>query len=213
MPQSRPQRLNRILVLLAGVLVLKVTLAIVTNYRYYWPPDFNSDFLRGREEHFFGSYQWAFHTHLVSGPPALVLGLLLLSSRFRMSFLAWHRTLGRIQALNVLFLLVPSGLWMSFYAAAGPVAAVAFFLLSILTGATVALGWRAAVNRRFLAHERWMQRCFILLCSAVILRVVMGLVLVLEIDFVGLESIAAWACWVGPLLIYELITRWRPFPV
>ncbi len=145
---AAPKMLRRFLGLLAALLILKVTVATVLKYRDYAPPNFNSDFLRGREPYFFGSYAWAFYIHIASGPVALVLGLILISDRFRQRFRAWHRRLGRVQATVVLFLVAPSGLWMAYHAGAGPVAAVGFSALAIATGTCTALGWRAAIRRQ-----------------------------------------------------------------
>ena len=119
----RPHRLTfleRILTLLAGVLILKVTASVVSNYHNYFPPNFASDFLRGRERHFLGVYQWAFYTHIMSGPVSLILGLILIGERSRARFPKWHRYLGRLQVACVLLLVTPSGLWMAYHAAAGP---------------------------------------------------------------------------------------------
>ena len=100
---------RRVLVVLAGLLILKVTGAVVLNYRNYFPPNFESDFLQGRELYFWGGYHWAFYVHLLAGPPSLILGLVLLSERFRLRFPKWHRCLGRIQGMAVVLLLAPSG--------------------------------------------------------------------------------------------------------
>jgi len=189
--------------LLVGVLILKVNAAIVLNYRNYLPPNFNSDFLRGREDYFFGSYQWAFWGHISSGPVSLVLGLLLVSTSFRVRFPGWHRRLGRLQAVNVLCLLVPSGLWMAFYAASGPIAGASFGMLSVATGICMAMGWRTAVQRKFAQHRRWMLRTFTLLCSAVVLRLVAGTATVFEYGPDWFDPLAAWGCWLVPLLLLE----------
>src|SRR4051812_40513255 len=114
-----------------GVLILKVTAAVVWGYRNYFPPDFAAEFLHGRQAYFFGAYQSAFYTHIVAGPLTLLFGLVLLSDRFRMRYPQWHRSLGKVQAILVLFLLTPSGLWMGRYAMTGSVALVGFSLLAI----------------------------------------------------------------------------------
>ena len=111
---------RRILGILAGFLILKVTSSVVSNYHDYFPPNFASDFLRGRERHFLGAYRWAFYTHIMSGPVSLILGLILIGERSRSRFPKWHRYLGRVQVACVLLLVTPSGLWMAYYAAAGP---------------------------------------------------------------------------------------------
>ena len=43
---------ERVLSVLVGVLILKVTSSVVANYHSYFPPDFASDFLHGREPYF-----------------------------------------------------------------------------------------------------------------------------------------------------------------
>lgn len=201
----------RILSLLTGLLILKVNASVVLNYRNYFPPNFQTDFLLGRDAYFFGSYHWAFWVHLFAGPVSLVLGLLLINEKFLKNYRPWHRFLGRLQAINVLALLVPSGFWMSFYAASGTQAAFSFAILSLLTGTTIAMGWRAAVQRRYADHRRWMLRNFTLLCSAVILRICFGAATVLEYDPIWLDPTVTWGCWIVPLVILELSFRYGWF--
>jgi hypothetical protein len=203
MQKSIPLNLRHVLTLVAGLLILKVTLSVVLGYRDYFPANFASDFLQGREDYFFGPYQWAFYTHVVSGPIALVLGLLLVSEAVRTGFPKWHRRLGKVLAFVVLTLVAPSGLWMARYAQSGPVAAVGFSGLAIATGGCILLGWRSAVKRRFPEHRRWMWRCFLLLSSAVIVRMVGGLATVLAVGAVWIYPLTAWVSWLVPLAAYE----------
>jgi hypothetical protein len=194
----------RLLAILASLLILKVTLSVIVGYREYVPPNFRSDFLIGRESYFFGAYQWAFYTHIVVGPMTLLVGLVLVSDRFRTRFPRWHRTLGKLQGLVVLLLLVPSGLWMARYAQTGAVAGAGLAALAVATAVCVLFGWRAAVQRRFAEHRRWMWRCFLLLCSAVVLRLMGGFVTVTGIGEEWGYPMAAWVSWLGPLAVYEL---------
>jgi len=197
--------LRGVLTLVASVLILKVTLSVVLGYRDYFPANFRTDFLQGREDYFYGPYWWAFYTHIVSGPITLILGLLLVSEAFRTAFPTGHRRLGKEQALLVLFLLAPSGLWMARYAQSGPVAAIGFSGLAIATGACVVMGWRAAMKRRFAEHRRWMWRCFLLLSSAVIVRLVGGLATVLCLGVHWIYPLTAWLSWIVPLATYEFV--------
>lgn len=204
---SQTKRLRQILKLLLYVLIVRVTVAIVSNYRDYFPPNFASEFLLDRESYFFGSYQWAFYTHIISGPVTLLLGIPLVSDRFRMKQPRWHRILGRIQVVCVLFFLVPSGLWMAFHTESGVIASAGFASLSIATGLCVARGFQSAVRRRFVDHRRWMWRCYLLLCSAVVLRIMGGIVTVMELDTAWSYPIAAWASWLLPLAVFEVQER------
>ena len=74
---------RRIYAFLAGAVIVRVTASVVSNYLRYLPPDFTSDFLHGRERNFLGSYPWPFYVHIVSGPSALMLGLVLITTGFR----------------------------------------------------------------------------------------------------------------------------------
>jgi uncharacterized membrane protein len=203
MRPHRPTLPERILALLAGVLILEVTTRVVSNYHNYFPPNFASDFLRGREYHFPGVYQWAFYTHIISGPVSLILGLILIAERSRSRFPKSHRYLGRLQVACVLLLVTPSGLWMAYYAAAGPIAAVGLAALAVATAICVFLGARAAVTRRFADHRRWMWRCYLLLCSAVVLRLIGGLATVTGVTAPWVDPLATWMSWLVPLTVFE----------
>ena len=188
---------------LAGLLVCRTIAVTWLSYRDYFPPNFRADFLLGRQQHFFGAYQWAFYAHIIAGPLALASGLALMSESLRRRFPAGHRRLGRVLVLGVLLVVAPSGLWMARYAATGAVAGMAFATLAIATALCAAQGWRYAVRRQFAKHRRWMQRCFALLCSAVVLRVFGGLAEVLGVA--GAYPWAAWLCWLLPLAHVELL--------
>jgi hypothetical protein len=204
MPTIRAISIPLLVKIAASLLILKVVATMIGNYRDYIPPNFTAEFLLGREAYFFGSYQWAFYLHILSGPITLLLGLVLISERFRWRFPKWHRRLGRVQAIGVLLFVTPSGLWMALRAAGGPIAVVGFAVLAILTAACVMLGWRAAVGRRFETHRRWMWRCYLLLCSAVIIRMIGGFALVTGFHAAWIDPLAAWASWLLPLLGYEM---------
>ena len=93
---------------------------------------------------------------------------------------------------------------MAYHAEGGPIAAVGFSALAIATGTCTALGWRAAVRRQFSEHRRWMWRTFLQLCSAVVIRVIGGLGTVTGLHNAWIDPLAAWACWVVPLAVYEV---------
>ncbi len=202
--------IKRVLLILAALLVFKVTLTVVLGYRDYFPPNFQTDFLAGRQAYFFGPYAVAFYVHLCSGPISLLFGLLLISDAVRARFPLWHRRLGKVQVAQILLLITPSGLWMALHAHSGWIAAAGFAGLALATATCTVIGWRLAVLRRFAAHRRWMQRCFVLLCSAIVIRLVGGLTAVAGFSADWYYPLMAWACWLAPLAIYELAVRLMP---
>jgi GAF domain-containing protein len=93
---------------------------------------------------------------------------------------------------------------MAYHAAAGPIAAVGLAGLALATAICVSLGARSAVMRRFVDHRHWMWRCYVLLCSAVVLRLIGGLATVTEVAAPWFYPLATWMSWLVPLSAFEL---------
>ncbi len=185
------------------LLIVKVLFSILSNYPDYFPPNFESDFLLERKEYFAGAYRIAFYTHILTTPFALVSGLVLMSERIRRKFPATHRIVGKMHVFGILLLVVPSSLWMSAYAYTGLAAGTGFACLALATGYCVAMGWRRAVQGNFPKHRYWMTRCFVMLCSAVVLRLISGAATVFGADAIWTYPLAAWVAWIVPLCSLE----------
>src|SRR6185503_8453861 len=97
---------------------------------------------------------------------------------------------------------------MSRHAFGGWPAGLSFLLLSMATAGCAIIGVVHARRRRFDRHRRWMLRCYVLICSAVALRLISG-----TAGLVGVPSpehayiIAAWSSWLFPLAAYEIVAR------
>ncbi|MBT5020853.1 MAG: DUF2306 domain-containing protein [Planctomicrobium sp.] len=190
-----------------GLLIVVVTGKILAEYVNYFPANFAADFLQGRKNHFYGIYQWAFYSHILAGPVTLIVGLILVNDRFRLRWSRWHKRFGKLQIVTVLLVLTPSGLWMSFYALSGIGVKLGFASLALVTGYCAWKGWRHAVQRDFRRHRIWMLRCYVLLCSAVVTRILGGTFVVLGIGADWTYYLAAWGSWLVPLLIFEVGRR------
>jgi Predicted membrane protein (DUF2306) len=139
----------------------------------------------------------------------VVNGLVLMNNALRRSCSFLHRWLGRLQVCVILFLLVPSGLWMSAYTLSGRVAGTGFAFLSLTTGFCVIMGWRKALTTNFKAHRYWMTRCFVMLCSAIVLRFMSGGATVLIPNVMWTYPFAAWGAWLVPWISLEGFEYWR----
>lgn len=187
------------------LLICKVTVNILSNYPDYFPPRFEADFLLDRESYFWSSYSLAFYSHIIATPCVLMSGIVLMSNRFRSRFPKLHRIIGRCHASIVLTLVVPSGLWMSVYAYTGSIAGAGFAALALTTGFCTLMGWRHAVKRQINHHRKWMTRSYLLLCSAILLRLFSGAATLLQFDSAWTYPLAAWITWLVPLFGFELI--------
>ncbi|MCE9534134.1 MAG: DUF2306 domain-containing protein [Planctomycetes bacterium] len=202
--------LPTILLWLTIALILRVLATILANYPDYFPPNFDSLFLQGRESTFAGTYRAAFYVHIFSGPFVLANGLILLSDYVRRCHRRWHRWLGRVQVVVLLLFVLPSSAVMSQHAFGGWPAGLSFLLLSAATAACAIVGVIYARRRRYEQHRRWMLRTYILICSAFVLRILSG-----AAERIGVQEaeqayvIAAWMSWVVPLGAFEIVERLR----
>jgi len=192
------------------VLILRVLVTILANSPDSFPPDFDSLFLQGREATFTGLYRPAFYVHIVCGPIVLVNGLILLGERFRRRHSGLHRVLGRVQVFVLLLFVLPSGVVMSRHAFGGWPAGVSFLLLAVATGWCAVAGVIHARRRRFEEHRRWMLRSYVLICSAVALRLISGATGLVEVPSPEeAYVVAAWSSWLFPLAAFEMAERFR----
>lgn len=200
--------LTTVLRWLAVLLILRVLTVILANYLDYFPPNFHSLFLQGREAKFSGAYRAAFYVHILSAPLVLFNGLILLSEYLRRRHADWHRWLGRVQVVVLLVFVLPSSVVMSRHAFGGWPAGLSFLLLSAVTASCAIVGVVHACRRRYDQHRRWMLRCYVLICSAVALRLISG-----TAGLVGVPSPeqayiwAAWSSWLFPLAACEIVER------
>jgi uncharacterized membrane protein len=134
--------------------------------------------------------------------------LILLSEHVRRRHAGVHRVLGRVQVVVLLLFVLPSSVVMSRHAFGGWPAGLSFFLLSAVTAICAIAGVVHARRRRYAQHRRWMLRCYVLICSAVALRLISG-----AAGLVGVPSpegayiAAAWSSWLFPLAALEIAVR------
>ena len=100
-------------------------------------------------------------------------GLILLSEYVRRRHSRWHRWLGRVQVVVLLLLVLPSSLVMSGQAFGGWPAGLSSLAVRDDRDCAI-VGVVQACRKRFDRHRRWMLRCYVLICSAVVLRLISG---------------------------------------
>ena len=209
--------LRRVLILTISVLVLRVLMLILREYGNYFPANFEAAFLIGMERNFHGLYPIAFYLHIVAGP-IVILNLIALSliknrslqlSHFFRHGNRLHQRLGRLQAVLVLFVMVPTGMVMAIDAHAGPIARTGLFLLALATGLAMIQTIRFAIAGKLSDHQKWSERSSLLLLSPLVLRLATGVAIVFNAESSTFYQANAWLSWLLPLLAYEafLITN------
>jgi Predicted membrane protein (DUF2306) len=148
----------------------------------------------------------AFVLHTTFGGLALLLAPWQFVGRLRRTYPHVHRWAGRCY-VGCVAISGAAAYPVALGTVAGPIAAAGFSLMATAWLATTLLAWRAARQRRFAAHRRWMVRSFALSLSAVTLRVALLVPLQSSLDFMPIYRLTSWASWIVNLLLAELWLR------
>jgi len=144
----------------------------------------------------------ALYAHLLGGSIALAIGPFQLLARLRASHLNWHRWMGRVYLVSVLFGGL-GGLRLAVVSQAGLVAHSGFVALAIVWLVTAARGYQRIRMGDDVDHRRWMIRNYSLTFAAVTLRTLLGPAIAFGVPFDPAYSMIAWLCWVPNLIVAE----------
>lgn len=189
-----------------SVLMLRITLG-------YWPVRNDAGFLQIKQQYLgIDHWRWAFWVHVFTSMLPLLAGFTQFFPRILRRWPRIHRTMGKIYVVTVCFITGPASLIMAFYANGGITSRIAFTILAVLWIGTTALGWRAALRRKWPVHREWMTRSYALTLSAITLWAwKYAIVFAFEPRPMDVYRIVAWLGFVPNLLLAEwLIRRVRP---
>ena len=208
-PRNEYQNRMKGLLIVAGwatfALSIKICASILAEYANYFPPNFDAEFLIGRQSYFWGHYWLAFYAHIITSPIAIFLGAWLMWTGRRRQSKRWHRRLGKMQSVLIIAIVVPTGLVMSTRAINGPAAGLGFATLSIALMVSMLAAIDQARKRNFARHKIWATRCFLMLCSPLVLRLMTATSLVTQTPSPLTYQISAWSSWMLPLGVFESV--------
>lgn len=125
-----------------------------------------------------------------------------------------HRWLGRVTGTLVLGALVPSGVYLSFFAKGGFLSTLGFLVSAGIVGVAMVQGVRSASARRFVEHRRWVLHVLAQLSVAVTSRALLFAFDAAAVDENFAYVISLWLPVVGSFGLVELLsTRTRSSPV
>jgi uncharacterized membrane protein len=147
--------------------------------------------------------------HIAASAFALLMGPWQFRRSLRTQHPRVHRWMGRTYVMACVIGGI-AGASIALFSQAGPVAGTGFLVLGVLWVVTTSCGWRAARDRRYVEHQRWMIRSFALTFAAVTLRIYLPLGIMLnQGDFFTPYRAIAWLCWVPNLIVAEVWLRSR----
>jgi hypothetical protein len=151
----------------------------------------------------------ALRVHVVAAsvclPGCLLLSLGIVIRRPRL-----HRWLGRVTGAAVLLALVPSGLYLSWFAKGGAPSTAGFMLSGAIVATAMVQGVRTARARRFVEHRRWVLHVLAQLSVAVTSRAMLFAFDAAAVDETLAYLVSLWVPVIGSFGLVELLsTRTR----
>lgn len=152
-------------------------------------------------------YLTIFYTHISFGGLALLIGWTQFSKKLRLRKMKWHRLIGKVYVLSVLFSSL-AGLFIAFFASGGIISVLGFGLLALSWLFTDIQGYLSIRRLEIARHRQWMIRNYALAFAAVTLRIYLPLsTQLLHLEFIDAYRVIAWLCWVPNLLVAEILIR------
>ncbi|AZA93919.1 Predicted membrane protein (DUF2306) [Chryseobacterium nakagawai] len=153
-------------------------------------------------------YLYFFYAHVYTSIFVLLSGFLaILRKDFRLK--NFHRNIGKLYILLILFLAAPSGIYMGFFANGGLFSRISFVILGFLWWFSTFKAYQLARQKRFKEHKQWMWRSFAFTLSAITLRMWKVIIVYLfHPNPMDVYQIIAWLGWIPNILFIEyLITK------
>ena len=169
----------------------------------------NVGFLREKQDYIhLDIWMIAFYVHVFSSIFSLLAGFTQFSNYVLTHHRKLHRTIGKIYAVNVIFINFPAGFIMAIYANGFLPSKIAFLILDCLWLLFTLKAVIEIRKKNVNAHKNFMIRSYALTCSAVTLRswkLILSNLFV--IDPVALYMIDAWLGFVPNLFFAEWLIR------
>ena len=161
----------------------------------------------------YGPYFWPragyLVPHLLAGLVAIVLGPLQFWPRIRNGYPKVHRVTGRTY-LAAIVIGSLAGMGLALTSGVTSTYAVGLFSLACAWLVTSAMAFIAIKKRNFIQHKEWMIRSYVVTFAFVVFRLAVDSLTYLEIgDRASNSTTMAWACWVVPLLLTEMVLQGR----
>jgi len=168
------------------------------------------DFLQTKQNvYHLDHWRISFYTHVFTSIFVLIAGFTQFNPWILKHHKLWHRRMGYLYILIVVFVTGPSAFIMGLYANGGLPARASFTVLAALWIIFTALAWNYALKGRFQTHGAFMIRSYALTLSAITLRLY-----TIAFHMIGAEAspkdiyiTTAWLSWVPNLILAEILIR------
>lgn len=149
------------------------TCLIASNSVEFYALDQSSHFLAEKTEALKNkTWTASFIIHITFAIPCLILPIAQFSKRILKSNPKIHRVLGNAYTYTTLFIVAPTGMYMSFWAKEGFWSGVGFFVTGVALSITTLKGLQTYHHGNIKGHVEWMTRSYAVATSAITFRLI-----------------------------------------
>jgi len=153
-------------------------------------------------------YQIAFFSHVYTSFFVLISGIVQFSKSVRNRFRTFHRFIGKLYILLIIFVASPSGLIMALHANGGILSKLSFSIQALLWFWFTYRAYIFAKNKDWVKHRKFMFRSYALTLSAISLRLFKWIIVsTITLPPMDTYKIVSWLGWIVNLAIVELYLR------
>jgi uncharacterized membrane protein len=143
-------------------------------------------------------WEICFHTHIIFGAIALLIGWIQLVPKLRNINLKLHLIIGKTYITSVLISAIAS-LFISFYSNGGKIVFIGLITGGIIWIITTLFGYYYILKKKISLHQKMMTYSYAVTFGGVTLRIWLPLLTVILNDFETAYSIAIWLAWLPNL--------------
>ncbi|MFM7022788.1 MAG: DUF2306 domain-containing protein [Flavobacteriales bacterium] len=146
-----------------------------------------------------------FYLHISSGILLLVIPMVNFSRRMLKFSPRMHVVIGKIYVYLALYLVAPSGIYLSFFAKEGLWSILGFFVTGLCLSFSTYLGWIAMKKNNLQGHIEWMSRSYAVVSSAITFRILHLVFYSLEVEYHYNYILSVWLSLLVNLLLVEIM--------
>lgn len=191
--------------ILLSMLILLLSALISYSSLKYLDSNFRGGYLSGRGSGSTELVRIALLLHAFSA--TCIMWMMTPSIFFRTvrSVRRFHIYTGRISVFTGLLFLIPTGVILSYFAMGGPEGKILFTALTLFSAVCLYFGFRTARLQDFSLHRIWMLRFYILLTSAIWLRIFMFIMIYRSGTMNEHQYLmCALMSWVPQIIVFEI---------
>ncbi|TNF49516.1 MAG: DUF2306 domain-containing protein [Bacteroidetes bacterium] len=174
---------------------------------HYLDTNYQNGYLTLTKEDNVRFVRWTIIVHGFIASVLIILSTILIFGRIERKYERLHRTIGKVTVLMAIIILIPTGYILSIFNSSGNLASILFLILTSLTLISILNGWRSVLRKELYAHQLWMHRFYILLSSAIWLRINMSIAFYFYQPTSQLYAVCIVLSWLPQLIFFEILKK------